>query len=138
MRFTGHFSRRVQAFAKKNKITMVFCESNTRKHEPAEDLIPKDVNFTGLFCIMVGRVSASVMEVKTFPKGTIDIRKKKPFPYVNHYHFHIIDKQWGHLAIRFCPHPPFNAMIILNGHDACYDKIQIEMQKLFQVLILAD
>jgi hypothetical protein len=30
MRFAGHFSRRVQAFAKKNKIPMVFCESKTR------------------------------------------------------------------------------------------------------------
>jgi hypothetical protein len=28
-----------------------------------------------------------------------------------------MDKDWGHLIIRFCPHPPFNAMIILNGHE---------------------
>ena len=117
MRFAGHFSRRIQAFTKKNKIPLVFCESKTRKHESAEELIPKDPAFAGLFCIMVNRAPASVMEVKTFPNGTIDIRKKKPFPYVNHYHFHIIDKQWGHITIRFCPHPPFNAMIMLNGHE---------------------
>jgi DNA-binding transcriptional ArsR family regulator len=117
MRFAGHFSRRIQAFAKKNNIPLVFCESKTRKHESAEELIPKDVTFTGLFCIMVGRAPAAIMEVKKFPNGTIDIRKKKPFPYVNHYYFHIIDKHWGHITIRFCPHPPFNAMIMLNGHE---------------------
>jgi hypothetical protein len=117
MRFAGHFSRRIQAFSKKQNIPLIFCESKTRKHESAEDLIPKDPAFAGLFCIMVGRAPAAIMEVKTFSNGAIDIRKKKPYPYVNHYYFHIIDPQWGHITIRFCPHPPFNAMIMLNGHE---------------------
>ena len=38
-------------------------------------------------------------------------------PYVNHYTFHIGDKQWGHVAIRMCGHPPFSALIMLNGHE---------------------
>ena len=36
---------------------------------------------------------------------------------MNHYAFHIMDRDWGHLIIRFCPHPPFNALVILNGHE---------------------
>ena len=28
-----------------------------------------------------------------------------------------MDREWGHIIIRFCPHPPFNAQIILNGHE---------------------
>jgi hypothetical protein len=36
---------------------------------------------------------------------------------VNHYAFHICDAQWGHVIIRFCPHPPFSALVILNGHE---------------------
>ena len=36
---------------------------------------------------------------------------------MNHYAFHIMDRDWGHMIIRFCPHPPFNALVILNGHE---------------------
>jgi hypothetical protein len=38
-------------------------------------------------------------------------------PYVNHYTFHIWDAEWGHVAIRMCGHPPFSAMLMLNGHE---------------------
>ena len=117
MRFAGHFSRRVAAYASKHGIPLEFCDSKTRKQESAEELIPKDSSFTGLFCIMVARAPASVIDVQKSTNGFINICKKKPLPYVNHYSFHIIDKQWGHITIRFCPHPPFNAMIILNGHE---------------------
>ena len=36
---------------------------------------------------------------------------------MNHYAFHIMDRDWGHMIIRFCPHPPFNVLVILNGHE---------------------
>ena len=36
---------------------------------------------------------------------------------VSHYAFHIMDRDWGHMIVRFCPHPPFNALVILNGHE---------------------
>jgi hypothetical protein len=38
-------------------------------------------------------------------------------PYVNHYSFHILDPDWGHLTIKISGHPPFPAQVILNGHD---------------------
>jgi hypothetical protein len=28
-----------------------------------------------------------------------------------------MDPEWGHMIIKLCPHPPFNAQIILNGHE---------------------
>ena len=37
--------------------------------------------------------------------------------YVNHYSFHIIDPEWGHVTIKMSGHPPFGAQIILNGHE---------------------
>lgn len=117
MRFAGHFSRSVATYARKNGIPVEFCDSKTRKHEKAQNLIPANPSFTGVFCIMVARAPASVIDAERSPNGFLNIRKKTPLPYVNHYSFHIIDKQWGHVTIRFCPHPPFNAMIILNGHE---------------------
>ena len=38
-------------------------------------------------------------------------------PYVNHYSFHILDPQWGHITIKISGHPPFPAQVILNGHE---------------------
>jgi len=38
-------------------------------------------------------------------------------PYVNHYSFHILDPDWGHLTIKISGHPPFPAQVILNGHE---------------------
>ncbi|MDP3178622.1 MAG: hypothetical protein Q8M76_12025, partial [Spirochaetaceae bacterium] len=34
-----------------------------------------------------------------------------------HVFFHIMDPDWGHVTIRMCCHPPFGAMVILNGHE---------------------
>jgi hypothetical protein len=42
---------------------------------------------------------------------------KKPWPYVNHYSFHILDPDWWHVTIKMSGHPPFGAQVILNGHE---------------------
>lgn len=115
MRFAGHFSRRVKAFAADKKIPVVYCKSDDRKDELFKQYVPQDANFTGMFCIFVNRASASVIEAQRFANNGLNIRKKNTF--VNFYAFHIIDEEWGHIIIRFCPHPPFSAMVILNGHE---------------------
>jgi len=38
-------------------------------------------------------------------------------PFINHYSFHIMDPDWGHVTIKMAGHPPFGAQIILNGHE---------------------
>ena len=53
-------------------------------------------------------------------------------PYVNHYHFHILDPDWGHVTIKMSGHPPFSAQVMLNGHEyvACQAKRkQIDFSK---------
>ena len=117
MRYAGRFARRVRAYAEKNDIPVLQCGKGERKHEVAEPYIPTDPNYRGVFCILYGRAPAPVREIRHFGQGGIDIRTKSPYPYVNHYHFHIMDPEWGHLIIRICPHPPFNAQVILNGHE---------------------
>ena len=59
-----------------------------------------------------------VWDIKEFGAGKIDIRKKNHFAsYINHYSFHIIDQEWGHITIKISGHFPFGAQIILNGHE---------------------
>jgi len=125
MRIAGRFSRRVRAYAKAHDIPVIDCGKGERKHELAEQYLPQDPDFTGVFVILVGRAPAPVWEVKQSKAGQIiDIRRKKPYPYVNHYAFHIMDPDWGHLTIKLCPHPPFNAQIILNGHEYVANQAQ--------------
>jgi DNA-binding transcriptional ArsR family regulator len=126
MRMAGRFSRRTHAYASKNKIPIVVCQQGERKHEIAEKYLPQNPDFQGVFCILIGRAPAPLFDVRKFNNGAIDIRKKTP--YVNYYHFHIIDPDWGHVTIKLCSHPPFTAQIILNGHE--YVSIQARRQNI--------
>lgn len=117
MRMAGRFSRRVRGWAKSNGVPVIDCPVGERKHEIAEKHLPQDPNRTGIFLVMVGRAPAPVWDVRRYGQGGIDLRRKDPMPYVNHYYFHIWDKEWGHVAIRMCGHPPFAALVMLNGHE---------------------
>jgi len=79
----------------------------------------------GVFLILVARAAATVWEVQRSASGVIGNLAKKT-AYVNHYSFHIMDPEWGHLTIKMSGHPPFGAQIILNGHEwvACQARKQ--------------
>ncbi len=117
MRMAGRFSRRVRGWAKANHIPVVDCKEGQRKHRIAEEYIPADPKFRGIFAVIVSRLPAPVWRVLRFPSGGFHIKRREPIPFVNHYFFHIIDDQWGHVTIAICGHPPFKAMIMLNGHE---------------------
>jgi hypothetical protein len=115
IRMAGRFSRCVRGWAKKENIPVIDCAAGERKHNLAEEYLPSDPQRTGIFLVLVNRAPASIWDVKRYGKGGIDLRRKQA--YVNHYTFHIWDAEWGHVAIRMCGHPPFPAMIMLNGHE---------------------
>jgi len=117
MRLAGRFSRRIHAYAVKHDIPLIHSQRGERKHEIAEQHLPKDPTFRGVFCIVAGLAPAPIFHVHRSKNGALNITTKTPYPYVNHYSFHIMDPEWGHLTIKLCPHPPFNAQIILNGHE---------------------
>jgi hypothetical protein len=72
-----------------------------------------------MFLIIVSRFPAVIWDVH---EGTKHLEKKKPLPLVNHYWFHIMDKDWGHITVRISAHPPFGAQIFLNGHEWVHRK----------------
>jgi hypothetical protein len=113
MRLAGRFSRRVRGYAKAKGIPVVDCPVGERKHELAEEYLAKTKITQGLFLILVGRAPAPVLDVS----GKHHLERKKPMPYVNHYSFHILDPDWGHITIKISGHPPFPAQVILNGHE---------------------
>ncbi len=117
MRFAARFARRVHAWAEKHDIPVLSAKSGERKHRKVEHYLPLDRDFRGIFCIMVGRAPAPLIRVRRFGEGGIDVGRKNPQPYANYYHFHLMDPEWGHVIVRFCPHPPFFANVILNGHE---------------------
>ncbi len=116
MRMAGRFSRRVRAHAKAHQIPVMNCAPGERKHELAEEYFPKDPSFVGVFLILVARAPAPVWDVQCSKSGKI-VNLARKYPYVNHYSFHILDPDWGHVTIKMSGHPPFGAQIILNGHE---------------------
>ena len=113
MRLSGRFSRRVRAWAKGSGIPLIDCSPGERKHDIAEEHLKKTTVKQGVFLILVARAQAPVWDVG--PKHRLE--RKKPMPYVNHYSFHILDPDWGHVTIKISGHPPFPAQVILNGHE---------------------
>jgi hypothetical protein len=113
MRMAGRFSRRVRGYAKAHGIPVIDCPAGQRKHDLAEEYLAKTTLTQGLFLVLVGRAQAPVWDVN----AKHHIERKKPMPYVNHYSFHILDPDWGHLTIKISGHPPFPAQVMLNGHE---------------------
>jgi hypothetical protein len=113
MRLAGRFGRRIRGYAKANNIPVVNCSAGERKHDLAEEYLARTSIAQGLFLILIGRAQAPVWDVS----ANHHIEKKKPMPYVNHYSFHILDAEWGHITIKISGHPPFPAQIMLNGHE---------------------
>jgi len=113
MRMAGRLSRRIHGYAKAEGIPLVHCQAGEHKHELAEEYLAKTQITQGLFLILVGRAQAPVWDIT----GNHHIEPKRPMPYVNHYSFHILDPEWGHITIKISGHPPFPAQVILNGHE---------------------
>ena len=111
MRLAGRFSRRVRGYAKAHDIPVVDCTAGQRKHDVADDYLAKTTVTEGLFLVLVGRAPAPVWHVGA------NYHLEKKTPYVNHYSFHILDRDWGHVTIKTSGHPPFPAQVILNGHE---------------------
>ena len=117
-RFSGRFVRRLEAWCKSEKVPFLRCAAGERKHQVVEPYLPKDKDFAGVFAVIVARAPGPVWDVRRNQAGQItNLQKRKPWPYVNYYHVHLIDPEWGHVTIRMCGYPPFGAQVILNGHE---------------------
>jgi len=116
MRMAVRFSRRLRAWAKANNIPVVYSSPGERKHDIAAQYLSTREGKPGLFLILVSR--ALVWEARKTGTGKLgQLSPKQPWPYVNHYSFHILDPDWGHLTIKMSGHPPFSAQVMLNGHE---------------------
>jgi hypothetical protein len=82
----------------------------------AEEYLASHSVGPGVFLILVARASAAVWEVTRSSSGVI-VNLAKKMAFVNHYSFHIMDPQWGHVTIKMSGHPPFGTRVILNGHE---------------------
>ena len=118
MRMAGRFSRRLRAWAKENKIPVIYSPAGERKHNLAAEYLATHEVKPGLFMILVSKAPGLVWEAQMTGTGKLGpLVIKKPWPYVNHYSFHILDPDWGHMTIKMSGHPPFGAQVILNGHE---------------------
>jgi hypothetical protein len=112
----GRFARRVRAWAAASGVPLVYCKAGERKHLIAAEYLRTHSVSPGVFLILVAKAPAPVWKVKRSASGVITGLEKKT-EYVNQYFFHIMDPAWGHLTIRMSGHPPFGALVILNGHE---------------------
>ena len=123
----GTFSRRVRGYCDKHGTPLIEAKPGERKHELAEQHIPSDPDYRGLFLVITANAPAPVWEVSHTPDGRIaDLHHRKNWPFIKHYHFHLMDPEWGHVTIRMSGYPPFGAQVILNGHEWVQRKAIVE------------
>lgn len=116
MRMAGRFARRVRGWAKANGVPVIDCKAGERKHEIAQEyLVEHPETGRGVFMVLVARAPASTWDVQRSKTTIKNLAKRRT--YINHYSFHIVDPDWGHLTIKMAGHPPFGAQVILNGHE---------------------
>lgn len=117
MRMAGRLARRVKAWGAAHGVPVLFCKAGERKHLIAEEyLATHQITTAGVFLVLVAKAPATVWKVAHSVNGVITNLEKKT-EYVNHYAFHLLDPDWGHVTIKMSGHPPFGAQIILNGHE---------------------
>jgi hypothetical protein len=97
MRMAGLFARRLRSAASAHGIPVIDCKRRERKHQNRRGL-PRHPRYRSqVFLILVARAIAPVWEVTRTATGKIaNLAKKRAF--VNHYSFHIMDPEWGHLT----------------------------------------
>ncbi len=96
----------------------MYTSRGERKHDIASEHLSTHEVKPGLFMILVSKAPALVWEAQMTGTGKLgQLVPKQPWPYVNHYSFHILDPDWGHLTIKMSGHPPFGAQAMLNGHE---------------------
>jgi hypothetical protein len=117
MRMAGRFARRVKAWGAANGVPVIFCTAGERKHRIAEAYLAGHEVGIGVFLVLVAKAPAPVWKVARSSKTATIVNIERRREYVNHYSFHIIDPEWGHVTIKMSGHPPFGAQIILNGHE---------------------
>ena len=113
MWMAGRFSRRIRGCAKAHGIPVIDCSAGQRKHDLAEEYLAKDDGHPGL----VSGPSWSSPGAGVGCQRKAPHRTKKADALFQHYSFHILDSDWGHLTIKISGHPPFPAQVILNGHE---------------------
>src|SRR3984893_10624264 len=116
MRLAGRVARRVKAWGAATIVPVICCKAGVRKHRIAEEYLATHEVGVGVFLVLVAKAPATVWKVKRSAAGRI-VNIERRSEYVNHYSFHIIDPEWGHVTIKMSGHPPFGAQIILNGHE---------------------
>lgn len=116
----GDFSRRVTYWTKKNDVPLIYCRGNVRKSDVSDEYTEaaRVSGVNGVYLVISGNAPAPVWKVDMTLAGKIkNIHREKPYPFVKHYYFHIMDKDWGHVIVKICGYAPYGVQVILNGHE---------------------
>jgi hypothetical protein len=116
MRLAGRFARRVRGWAKAHDVPVIDCKAGERKHEIAEQYLCEHPELgRGVFMVLIARAPAMTWDVQRSKTTIRNLAGRRT--YINHYSFHILDPDWGHITIKMAGHPPFGAQVIVNGHE---------------------
>lgn len=126
---TRDFVKRIEQFADERGIPLVNFETKARerKEDTAAKYRAKNPIRDGVLFIGKAQEKARVPRLTKTRSNTsgriIPWMTKRP-AMVNHYYFYCVDDDFGPFFIKYCSYFPYNARLVVNGHEYC--KRQLE------------
>ena len=100
MRLSARYHRSVKSWCRSSNVPFISFKTGERKSEKAKALQPKQGGFEGIFAVFLARSTALLWTVYRKNNKIVNIGRKKKTSLVNHFSFHIMDKEWGHVTVK--------------------------------------
>jgi hypothetical protein len=120
------FVRSIERFAEQEGIAIVKFRKGQRKDEVAQEYLQRFEGEEGV--LFIGKAQEKARVVRTETRRNPETGATYPWlmmstAMVNHYYFYCVDRDFGPFFIKFCSYFPYNAKLLLNGHE--YAKRQL-------------
>jgi hypothetical protein len=109
------YHRFVQSLAERETVPIVTPPKGVRRDEWVAPFYRRLHGRPGIAVILKSREAARIAVSYATRSGGHHIELYQRF--VQQYYFYIQDAEFGRLFIRMCPYLPFNARLLINGHE---------------------
>src|SRR5215212_6979873 len=113
------FAREVTAFAEAGQIPVVHFERKQRKDDVAAEHRARFTKAEGVVFIGVAQERASAFKARklTGSERGVLFEFSRQSVAVNHYYFHVQDREWGPGFVKVGTYLPYPVRVCLNGHE---------------------
>ena len=117
---TLSFVRRVERFVEQQQLPLIQLAKGQRKDDVMKEHLARFDTDEGV--LFVGKAQEKARVFRTERRIHPDTGAPYPWivrasPWVNHYYFYCVDRDFGPFFLKFCSYFPYPGKLCLNGHE---------------------